>query len=70
VRGHSHWLGLRNRRSIQRGIWNEIHVFGWPDSALFDWLWFRNDPFGYEGVCQIKLGRPLGGALSKDGLSA
>jgi hypothetical protein len=41
-----------------------------PDGTLFDRLWFQNDPFGYEGVCQITLGRPSGGALSKNGLSA
>jgi hypothetical protein len=68
VRRHSHWLSLRNRRVIQRGI-RKIYVFGRPNGTLFDRLWFRSDPFGYEGVYQITLGRPSGGAFSKDGLS-
>jgi hypothetical protein len=50
VRGRSLRLGLRNHRPPRRSIRNQIHIFGRPDNTLFDRLWFRNDPFGHEGV--------------------
>jgi hypothetical protein len=50
VRGCSLWLGLRNHRAARRSIRNQIYIFGWPDDTLLDRLWFRNDPFGHEGV--------------------
>jgi hypothetical protein len=41
----------------------------WPEDTFLGRLWFRSDPFGYEGVYKFSLGRPTGGSLSKDGLS-
>jgi hypothetical protein len=50
VRGRSLWLGLRSHRAARQSTRNQIYIFGWPDDTLLDRLWFRNDPFGHEGV--------------------